>query len=100
MDQAGRRQPGNVQRFVGSHWGRVAPFALSVTEITAPGVYYDPGPPPLLGGERSREYQEVFTEVLRFSATLSPDDGVRMDIGPAARGGNALGANDGRCTGG
>ena len=95
VDQAGRRQPGNVQRFIGSHWGRVAPFALSGTEIAAPGVYYDPGPPPRLGGERSREYQEVFTEVLRFSATLSPDDGVRMDIGPAARGGNALGTNDG-----
>ena len=95
VDQAGQPQPGNVQRFIGSHWGWVTPFALPRNEMTLPGVYYDPGAPPGLGRERSREYQDVFTEVLRFSATLTPDDGVLMDIGPHARGGNSLGANDG-----
>ena len=96
IDQAGRRQAGNVQRFIGSHWGEVTPFALPRAALAAPGVYHDPGAPPNLRGDRSAEYRDAFAEVVRFSATLDPDDGVLMDIGPGALGGNSLGANDGR----
>lgn len=101
VDQAGRLQPGNVQRFIGSHWGAVTPFALSPDGMgddgtAEDGVYLDPGPPPYLGGDRTREYQTAFAEVLRYGATLTPDDGVLIDISPGARGNNNLGANDGR----
>ena len=96
IDQAGRRQAGNVQRFIGSHWGEVTPFALPRAALAAPGVYHDPGAPPYLRSDRSAEYRDAFAEVVRFSATLDPDDGVLMDIGPGALGGNSLGANDGR----
>ena len=96
VDQAGRRQPGNVQRFIGSHWGAVTPFALSPDGMVDDGVYLDPGPPPYLGGGRTREYQMAFAEVLRYGATLTPDDGALIDISPGAIGNNHLGANDGR----
>ena len=97
VDQAGRVQPGRVQRFIGSHWGSVASFALPGSGMAAgDGVFHDPGPPPFLGGERAAEYRTGFAEVLRYAATLDPDDGVTIDISPRARGGNSLGANDGR----
>ena len=95
IDQAGNVEPGAVQRFVGSHWGHVTPFALAAADLAAPGVYHDPGPPPHLGGERSAEYQAVFSEVIGYGATLTPDDGVLIDISPGAHGNNSLGANDG-----
>ena len=95
IDQAGNVEPGAVQRFVGSHWGHVTPFALARGDLGAPGVYHNPGPPPALGGERSAEYQEAFTEVIGYGATLTPDDGVLIDISPGAHGNNSLGANDG-----
>ena len=97
VDQAGRVQPGRVQRFIGSHWGSVASFALPGSGMAAgDGVFHDPGPPPFLGGERAAEYRTGFAEVLRYAAALDPDDGVAIDISPRARGGNSLGANDGR----
>ncbi len=96
IDQAGRQQAGGVQRFIGSHWGAVTPFALSADGMADDGVYLDPGPPPYLGGDRSREYQMAFAQVLHYGATLTPDDGVPMDISPGAFGNNSLGANDGR----
>ena len=96
VDQAGRQQPGGVQRFIGSHWGAVTPFALSPDGMVDDGVYLDPGPPPYLGGDRSREYQMAFAQVVHYGATLTPDDGVLTDISPGAFGNNSLGANDGR----
>ena len=98
VDQAGRVQPGRVQRFIGSHWGMVAPFSLPLpgTEtMSSDGVFHDPGPPPYLGGAGSDEYQDGFAEVLRYAATLDPDDGVMIDISPLSFGNNNLGANDG-----
>ena len=96
VDQAGRELPSGVQLYLGPHWGSVAPFALPVRE---PGEglapFYDPGPPPHLAGTTVAEYQDIFMEVLRFGTFLSPDDGVMINISPAARGGNTLGANDG-----
>ena len=68
IDQAGNVEPGAVQRFVGSHWGHVTQFALASGDLGAPGVYHAPGPPPALGGERSADYQQAFTEVIGSAA--------------------------------
>ena len=97
VDQAGRVQPGRVQRFIGSHWGSVISFALPGAGMASEeGVFHDPGPPPYLGGEGSDEYRNGFAEVLRYAAAVDPDDGVTIDISPHSHGGNSLGANDGR----
>jgi hypothetical protein len=93
IDQAGRELPDGTQIYLGPHWGSVTPFALP--EIGKGMLHYDPGPPPVLEGETRAEYQDVFLEVLRIGTMLSPDDGVMIDISPAARGANSLGANDG-----
>lgn len=83
-----------VQRFLGSHWGEVRPFAL--TETGSAGIYHDPGLPPQIGGEGDAEYKAGNVEVLYYSSLLDPDQGVMMDISPGARGNNSLGSNDGK----
>lgn len=81
--------PSRVQRFVGPHWGHVKGFALPPS---ARGLPMDPGTPPEFGG---RAYREMALAVIRYSSELDPQDGVTVDISPAARGGNTLGTNDG-----
>jgi hypothetical protein len=94
--QNGVPLPGTVQRFVGPHWGRVESFALP-----APGpddyMPIDPGSPPLLGQDPAQDaaFRQAAVEVIEASASLDPNDGVEMDIGPGAFGDNRLGANDG-----
>lgn len=95
VDQAGRLQPGNVQRFIGSHWGRVTPFSLSSISTQMGGVYMDPGPPPFIGATSTNLYQETFSSLIKYSATLTPNDNVKIDISPMSRGNNSLGKNDG-----
>jgi hypothetical protein len=80
----------------------VSPFAMSeqdrvvhVRDGVEYPVYHDPGPPPLLGGEREEKYFEGFEQVLEWSSKLDPSDGVMLDISPGARGNNALGTNSG-----
>jgi len=90
--QNGLPIPGNVQRFVGPHWGHVRPFALSGSPD---GVPIDPGPPPRLGERTDQEFKQAAIHVIRFSEELDPTDGVTMDISPGALGDNALGTNDG-----
>ncbi|HEX7256063.1 MAG TPA: vanadium-dependent haloperoxidase [Gaiellaceae bacterium] len=90
--QNGIPQPGSVQSFVGPHWGHVAGFALPASDA---GVPIDPGPPPRLDASHGRAYKRDALAVIRHSADLDPRDGVSIDIGPGARGGNSLGANDG-----
>ena len=89
IDQAGRELPSGVQLYLGPHWGGVTPFALEKP-------YYDPGPPPHLGGTTAAKYQDIFLEVVRFGTLHSPDDGVLIDISPGSRGANALGTNNGK----
>jgi hypothetical protein len=91
--QNGLPIPGNVQRFVGPHWGHVRGFALP----PAPdGVPIDPGPPPLLGDtESDAAFKRSAIEVIRDSSYLDPTDGATIDIGPGAQGDNPLGTNDG-----
>ena len=90
--QNGIAQPGSVQSFVGPHWGHVRAFALPASGA---GVPIDSGTPPRLEGDAGRRYKRDALTVIRRSAELDPRNGVSLDIGPGARGGNSLGANDG-----
>jgi len=88
--QNGLPIPGNVQRFVGPHWGQVRTFALPPS---AHGMPVDPGPPPQL--EIDDEFKQAAVEIIGYSSQLDPNDGVTIDIGPGAFGDNTLGTNDG-----
>jgi hypothetical protein len=92
--QNGQPLPGNVQRFVGPHWGHVAGFALPGSEQGLPA---DPGSPPALGTDPASRaaFGQAAIEVIRASSELDPGDGVTIDISPGARGDNDLGTNDG-----
>jgi hypothetical protein len=93
LSQNGLPIPGNIQEFIGPHWGFVTPFALAPS---ATGTPIDPGPPPRLGDARTDAlFRESAVEVLRHSAQLDPGDGVWMAIGADALGNSALGSNDG-----
>jgi hypothetical protein len=88
--QNGLPIPGNVQRFVGPHWGQVRTFALP---RSAQGTPVDPGPPPQL--EADEEFKQAAVEIIGYSSQLDPSDGVTIDIGPGAFGDNTLATNDG-----
>lgn len=101
VDQNGNPIPTGYPPFVCPHWSAVTPFALSPMNLSPPGgvmnlgIYHDPGPPPLLGTATDQEYKDGFAQNVVFSSRLTPDDGVMIDISPAARGNNPLGTNDG-----
>ncbi len=91
--QNGQPLPKGPQKFVGSQWGHVTPFALPESES---GLPIDPGPPPHLGDPASdADYKAAALDVIRASSVLDPSDGVTMDISPAVNGDNPLGTNDG-----
>jgi Domain of unknown function (DUF6851) len=92
LSQNGLPIPGQVQSFIGPHWGHVTSFALAPSDT---GVPIDPGTPPRLGTPTDQEFKDEAVEVIRRSSELDAADGVTIDIGPGALGGNALGANDG-----
>ena len=93
VSQNGLPIPGQVQAFIGPHWGHVSGFAIAASEQGTP---IDPGPPPRLGEPATdAAYREAALEVLRYSSWLDPADGVTVDIGPGWLGDNRLGANDG-----
>ncbi|MFT5852781.1 MAG: hypothetical protein ACI8XO_000020 [Verrucomicrobiales bacterium] len=82
-----------VQIFVGSHWGQVRPFAMSLANGAE--VYHDPGEPPKLGTATDPEFKEANLVVLRRSRDLDPTRPAMIDISPNAVGNNTLGKNDG-----
>ena len=93
ISQNGLPIPGQVQAFIGPHWGHVTSFALTESDA---GIPIDPGPPPRLGDPRTDEaFKQAALEIIRYSSQLDPADGVTIDIGPGAMGDNSLGANDG-----
>jgi hypothetical protein len=92
LSQNGLPIPGQVQSFIGPHWGHVTSFALSPSDT---GVPIDPGSPPRLGAPSDQGFKDEAVDVIRRSSELDATDGVTIDIGPGALGGNALGANDG-----
>ncbi len=93
LSQNGLPIPGNVQEFIGPHWGFVTPFAL---EPSPTGTPIDPGPPPHLGDPATDQaFKQAAVDVIRYSSLLDPADGEVIDISPGALGDNTLGANDG-----
>ena len=90
ISQNGLPIPGQVQTFIGPHWGFVTSFAMPASESGTP---IDPGPPPRLDED---EFRAAAVEVIRRSSELDATDGVTVDIGPGALGDNALGVNDGQ----
>lgn len=93
VSQNGLPIPGQVQTFIGPHWGHVDGFALPASDK---GIPIDPGPPPKFGDPATdAAFRESALEVIRYSSWLDPSDGVTLDIGPGAMGASSLGANDG-----
>ncbi|WP_240615555.1 vanadium-dependent haloperoxidase [Alteromonas facilis] len=88
IDQAGNRTE-DAPEFLSPEWGQVVPFSLSINDrntFERDGydyqVYHDPGNPPLLGSDRSEEYQWGFALVGIWSSHLSTQDDVMWDISP------------------
>ena len=93
ISQNGLPIPGQVQSFIGPHWGHVTSFALPPSDRGTP---IDPGPPPLLGDAATDQaFKEEAVEIIRRSNLLDATNGVTIDIGPGAFGDNTLGTNDG-----
>ncbi|MGH2475294.1 MAG: vanadium-dependent haloperoxidase, partial [Candidatus Limnocylindrales bacterium] len=90
--QNGLPIPGNVQRFMGPHWGHVRGFALPESPEGTP---IDPGPPPRLDEATDADFKRAAIQVVRYSSELDPNDGAAIDISPGALGDNTLGTNDG-----
>ena len=97
IDQSGNPIPGGNQEFLGPEWGQVTPFALDPTDADTFRrdsfdyvVYHDPGPPPTIADDATREaYQRGFEMVAIWGGLLDPDDDTVWDVGPGARGINA-----------
>jgi hypothetical protein len=91
--QNGLLVPGSIQSFVGPNWGHVASFALPESEA---GLPIDPGPPPYLDDPvTDAAFKDAAVDVIGYSALLDPDTSTVIDIGPAIRGNNPLGTDDG-----
>ncbi|MGK0184429.1 MAG: hypothetical protein ACI9R3_000195 [Verrucomicrobiales bacterium] len=82
-----------VQIYIGSHWGKVRPFAMQLAADET--LYHDPGLPPQLSGETDAAYKQGIMEVIRFSSQLDPDTNTSIDISPGIRGDHPLGSNQG-----
>jgi hypothetical protein len=77
-----------VQGYIGAHWGKVTPFAL--TRPAGGGLLLDPGPAPTFGAE----LRGHAVEVLRRSSDMGSDEPINLS--PGALGNNSLGTNDGK----
>lgn len=82
-----------VQTIVGPEWGAVRPFALTVASEGE--VYYDPGSPPMLGGDGDQQFKDNNVEVIWHSSLLDPNLPATIDISPSSWGNHTLGQNDG-----
>ncbi len=94
-DQGGNIILGGYPEALGPEWGQVTPFSLSANDLDIYHrdgfdywVYYDPGPPPLIGeGQPGDEYYKWgAAQVAIWSGHLDPSDGVMIDISPGAIG--------------
>ena len=97
IDQAGIVIPGDTTLFLSPEWGRVAPFALTASDLNIYDrdgdeywVYHDPVEPPKIDSTdmsgSSEEYKWGFSLVSIWSSMLDPNDSVMTDISPAAIG--------------
>jgi hypothetical protein len=81
----------SVQPYIGPQWRAVEPFALERDAAT--GLYSDVGDG--FPTVNDVDMADWLLEVLDKTAQLDVDDGVTLDIGPASRGNNELGTNNG-----
>ncbi|MGZ6299995.1 MAG: DUF6851 domain-containing protein, partial [Candidatus Limnocylindria bacterium] len=94
ISQNGIPVTNGVQVAIGTQWGHVTGFALPAAGPS--GTPIDPGPPPEVGNPATdASLKEQLVELIRDSGELDPADPATIDISPGARGGNALGTNDG-----
>ncbi len=77
-----------VQKYVGAHWGKVTPFAM--TRAGPDDLYVDPGAPPKI----TPATMSWVVELIRRSAQLAVT-AEQIDISPGAYGNNPLGSNAG-----
>ncbi|MGZ3459928.1 MAG: DUF6851 domain-containing protein, partial [Archangium sp.] len=87
VTQNGIDTSAGVQGYIGAHWGKVTPFAM--TRPAGGGLYHDPGPAPVFGPG----LRDDVVDIIRKSSLLASDE--LMDLSPASVGNNSLGANDG-----
>lgn len=91
--QNGIPEPSGLQKYIGSHWGAVLPFALTRSDPDAP--YVVTGEPPQPGSASDADFKREMFELVRKSALLSSDLPATIDLSPGAYGNNSLGTNDG-----
>ena len=84
---------GPIQKFLGSQWLGVRPFALTRTDPTVPWI--DPGLQPQFGGLGDAQFRDEAVDIIRRSGEMTPDDGATVDISPGVFGNNTVGMNDG-----
>lgn len=80
---------GGVQKYIGSNWGGVTPFALA---RNGTDTFFAPDNLPRWGSEALRQ-QAV--ELIRMSSELDPGPAGSRDYSPAAFGNNPLGTDEG-----
>jgi len=97
VDQNGNIIPGGFPPKVAPFWGFVTPFGLQPSDMdpARPGVYLNAPPPPQMNGAGDAAWRASHENVIHVSSMLTPDDGVMIDISPAAMGNNPLGTNAG-----
>lgn len=88
--QNGIPQNAGVQGYIGAHWTKVRPFAM--TRSGPDALYHDPGPAPVYGAEM----KPWVVEVIEKHSRLDPTETSTIDLSPGGYGNNSLGANDGR----
>ena len=82
-----------IQKFQGSQWHLVRPFALKRKGLG--GLYDDPGAPPMLGAIGDKKFKDNINQVLLYSSWLDPGDKTLINISPRIFGNNSLGRMDG-----
>ena len=82
-----------IQKYQGSQWHLVRPFALKRKGIGL--LYDDPGAPPMLGSIGDEKFKDNINQVLRYSSWLDPSDDQLINISPSRYGNNTLGRMDG-----
>ncbi len=97
VDQNGNVIPGGFPPKTAPFWGHVRPFGLleGDRDTSRPGVYFNPPSVPRLNGVGDAEYRAGHEEVVLKSSWHTPDDGVFIDISPAAMGNSPLGEDSG-----
>jgi len=99
IDQSGNEIIGAEPEALSPEWGFVKGFALTDSELTTKNrdghnynVYHDPGPPAYLNDISNTDeiYKWGFEMVCIWSAHLTNDDDVLLDISPAAIGNNNI----------